>query len=351
MTGSDPIAVALVRIAEELGPGVMESPQRLRAALSDVLGPSARAQRASVDAICLAAEDGVSRDLASARAAGLLSDDTISALARRLVGRGLSQEMATRTVRDLAGAQSSSSSSGSSSAVVEQTRLAGGLSNTPADEPRPVHVGGAPIPSPGPPAPTPGRGGRLAVVAALLAMLGVAIAGVVYGASHQGASTPGAPATWTITSTATTTQRVTVTRSVTTTATRRVTVSGGVTFDESHFRATDYASTFAPKVGPAGAGMCVYHNVGHRSGNPCYYYFYAENFGSGDLRVRSARLVKGAGATWVADNNVYYQVTRNGPATVVIAVTVDRGGYRSTADLTLTIRCNRYFRCGGNFSS
>ena len=128
----------------------MESPQRLRAALSDVLGPSARAQRASVDAICPAAEDGVSRDLASARAAGLLSDDTISALARRLVGRGLSQEMATRTVRDLAGAQSSSSSSGSSSAVVEQTRLAGTVEH-PADEPAARPRRGALIPSPGRP--------------------------------------------------------------------------------------------------------------------------------------------------------------------------------------------------------
>ncbi len=345
MSEHDQIGAALARIAAELGPDVLDSPQRLRAALSDVLGPAARAERAAIDALCLAAEDRLGHEVRSARAAGALTAESITALGRRLERRGISSELATSTVRELAAVlplvPASAPPPVAAAPADERTRLSAVAASSAAVETGAPAAGAAPR----------SRGSRIAVGAAAVAMVSALASGVTYAASHRQstASVPlDAPRA---TTTATTTTRATTTRTAHTTVTRRVTVSDGVTFDEAHFRATDYASTFAPQVGGRRTDGCVYDNPGYTSGNPCYYYFYARDFGDGGLRVRSARLVKGTGSTWVASNQVYFQVARNGPMTVVIDVMVDRAGYRSTGRLTLTIRCNAHFRCGGDFSS
>ncbi|MFN8098782.1 MAG: hypothetical protein U0Q21_10920 [Dermatophilaceae bacterium] len=85
--GGDPVTRALARVVTDFGPTVVYSPARLRASLSDVLGSVGRLHRAQVDALEIAAEEQVASELDAGSAA-------TAELEQRLIGRGLSPEMA-----------------------------------------------------------------------------------------------------------------------------------------------------------------------------------------------------------------------------------------------------------------
>lgn len=119
---SDRAQAALTRIVEEFGPAVGATPERVRALLSDLLGPSLREARAEVDALVLASEEGIpstlsaratrSRPGAPARDDGDLTD--------RLVSRGLTVAAAQEAVTTWAGAMglSATLTAGSGAAVL-----------------------------------------------------------------------------------------------------------------------------------------------------------------------------------------------------------------------------------------
>ncbi|WP_028050066.1 PASTA domain-containing protein [Cellulomonas sp. URHD0024] len=88
--------IALGRVVEEHGSRIAEQPLRVRALLSDALGAGARDERSAIDALVIAAEEGVAADLGRRRRGeGTATDDELLA---RLESRGLSSETATAAV-------------------------------------------------------------------------------------------------------------------------------------------------------------------------------------------------------------------------------------------------------------
>ncbi|MEI2778246.1 MAG: hypothetical protein V9G19_20210 [Tetrasphaera sp.] len=73
-------AEALTEVVSDFGHVVTGSPERLRAALADILGAESREHRAEIDALALAAEEGIPDDAA---------DGDPELLTARLVARGL----------------------------------------------------------------------------------------------------------------------------------------------------------------------------------------------------------------------------------------------------------------------
>ncbi len=342
MTGQDRVAGALTRVTGELGPDVLAHPQRLRAALSDVLGPSAREDRAAIEALCLAAEDGLGRAVWTAQATGPMSDEIVAVIGHRLVDQGISESLAILTIRRIAAALNRVGPSRPAAGQVPT--LAPPVEIRRPDQSRPSADGArtrphAPAPGPSWPTPSPastrhpaGRPARRTwVIAAIAAAVLAVVATLGTWALRQGrdgrplagsgasTSAPIAPAT---------------------------TSPGGVTTDTARFQALDYAATRTPGVWNGTA--CVDSGAGLP---PCSYWFLATNFGPQDVRVVAAKVVKGPGRAWIADNRVNYEVTRNGPYDVEIAVEARLGSYASTATLRLTVTCNDHFRCGGDFSS
>ncbi|SDP38363.1 hypothetical protein SAMN04489867_2260 [Pedococcus dokdonensis] len=89
----DATAEALHRAVRDLGRRVGESPDRVRAVLSDALGVTARDHRSEIDAIALASEEGVPATLVGREDSVLTESDVAlddTRLRSRLVERGLS---------------------------------------------------------------------------------------------------------------------------------------------------------------------------------------------------------------------------------------------------------------------
>lgn len=92
-----PVAAALAQVVDDFGPSVVYSPGRLRASLSDVLGAVGRQHRAEIDAVCVAAEEGVAAELSSGAPMSQHQLEVVS-------GRGISAEMAAFAVEAWRGA-------------------------------------------------------------------------------------------------------------------------------------------------------------------------------------------------------------------------------------------------------
>jgi hypothetical protein len=84
---------ALAVVVRDRGIDIAEDPARLRGMLNDVLATDARINRAAVDAVVLAAEIGVPRDLSSTPVAD------VPRLTGQLVSRGVAPDLADQTVR------------------------------------------------------------------------------------------------------------------------------------------------------------------------------------------------------------------------------------------------------------
>jgi hypothetical protein len=84
---------ALAIVVRDRGIGIAEDPARLRGMLNDVLAADARVNRAAVDALVIAAEEGIPRDLASTT----VPDPAV--LSARLAGRGVGPELAHQTLQ------------------------------------------------------------------------------------------------------------------------------------------------------------------------------------------------------------------------------------------------------------
>ncbi|MEI2778244.1 MAG: hypothetical protein V9G19_20200 [Tetrasphaera sp.] len=338
--GSEAISAALEQVVAELDPAVLESPTRLRAALSDVLGASARTHRAEIDAIALAAEAGVPASLAKRAEVGLPSP-VASDLANRISAQGITTEMAHATVRALA-------------TVIPPTEPIAEATSTPT-RPEPEQ---RPTPATRAMSVT-GVTGRLdqrqsqprrlvpvVLTAGLMAAAALVSGGIVYASTHPAEADSVAPhpvTTPTVTVTRSTT--TTKTRSVTKTRTHRVTVSNGVTFDTAHFQASDYTMEFTPEVsdGPD----CRMKARSGRSYSPCYWYVWPESFGRKGTTIVAARRLDGpVGRVWIQKGNVTYQVEQNGPFTVHIQVSLRNGKYYDLASLTLKADCNKNYPCG-----
>lgn len=203
-SAGDPTAAALAHVIQDYGRRAGESPARLKAMLNDSLAARAGDHRAAVDALVVAAEEGVPAALA-----GMSADDTerAAALAQRLTGWGLSAEMAGWAISTWAAALGGAVSLPAlplTAASLPPTSLpptslpATSLPATslpPTTVPPPRYGGPvppvAPTPAPNPgaevvygPAPTdpPGRGRRAFVAAGVVVVL-AAVAGTAYALS------------------------------------------------------------------------------------------------------------------------------------------------------------------------
>lgn len=88
------VAAALASVVDDLGSDVVESPERLRAALSDALGAHSRDHRSSVDALVVAAEEGIALRLQE-------NSVDVTSLSSGLVARGLTPGLSTWAVKAL----------------------------------------------------------------------------------------------------------------------------------------------------------------------------------------------------------------------------------------------------------
>src|SRR3954471_20078445 len=82
--------LALGRVVEEHGSRIVAQPARVRGILSDAVGAASRGERSVIDALVIAAEEGVGKDLRQRR----YGEDTATdeELLARLEARGLSME-------------------------------------------------------------------------------------------------------------------------------------------------------------------------------------------------------------------------------------------------------------------
>ena len=401
IAGRDPVGAALTRVTCELGSPVLRDPQRLRAGISDVLGPAARDERAAIEALCLAAEDDLGRAVVAGLATGPLSESMVSAISRRLVDQGISEALSLITIRRIGHALTAAQPEGFTAVPETAPKPAGAWTPSPpqagppqagpplagpplagpplagppgADNPvanplrAPANPSIGPVPEVipplaqryppvGPPVTRPGtrhprrRGHVIAAVVGALVVLAGGLSIVL--ASHLGAGgrtgSADSVSTRPVTSgtpSATGTALHQGSASSSTHSPTQVTVSDGVTTDSAKFQAESFSARRTPGVWSG--SVCVDEGVGLP---PCSYWFLATNFGPQGARIVSATVTNGPGRAWIADNRVNYEVTRNGPYVVVIDVSLRLGDYASSATLTLTMNCNTHFECGGDFSS
>lgn len=353
---------ALTQIVRELGPDVLTSPQRLRAALSDVIGLTARSERGAIDALVLAVEDGVPQTLMGVGDIADVPTGLLTALSTKLLNQGISRELATTTVTTLADVVAATSvAEPLDRTVLAHTRVlpvvdgpsdgrAPATPARPATSPGPTGPGPTgPGPAATPPARASRRGGLVAGVGALVVVLiAVAIGALMFanrGGTARTASTGGAATSTDPPGVETTATTTTVTHTATRAAPK---VSGDVTADDSHFKAVDAEATITPRV--SAGGPCVDSvPLSARRYRACSVTFPVGRFTRHTAVIDSVRLLSGDGRATLRRDAVVFRPGGNGPYTARISVRVHSGHYVSTAILLVHVLANEHFAPNKDF--
>lgn len=330
---TNPVAAALARVVRDFGPTVVYSPGRLRASLSDVLGSVGRLYRAEVDALEMAAEEGVARDI------DVGSPDS-AALAARLVGRGLTPEMARFAVTAWSGALTSGAvtpaapvsaaalppvADAASSRAPAATPWSGAAppaaSGPQTDEPQATvlrsslrRVDETVAPSIQHPVPT-SRGRRWWVLAVAAALL-LAIAG---GVLTQRARTPSDSSL----------DRMPTDRS-------KLSAAGASWHQEVPYgwEGSQCSTTLAAPTGVVA--------------KPCALQLTVTNSGSAtSWRITDVRVSGPGQARIIGDHDFVYENSSNGPYEGTVDYRIEGGGVQSIGRLTFVMACNTNFACQG----
>ena len=392
------VAAALRRIVRDHGRRVVEDPTRVRALLADAVGPSARELRAEIDAVVVAAEEGVGTALGDGVAGeDVTADDT----RRSLEDRGLAPAMAALAVdawrsalagdgsATTAGAGATATATGSSDSpgtgsagpsvggpTSAGRRSVGHVEATelpmPAEpgtgSPGHVHAGSArgegpsrPTPDTATTAPTPAgtshpraltlsRGWTIAAGATSLAVafsLGLLGSGPLGIGDRSATLTAGerTPLPGTTPSTSTVTVTSVETTSVTTSVTKTVTKT--VTQDSAKLKAVNQTDAFQPVVVWAGNTTCSLKPPPKATQiRPCSRYFTITSTGSvKSWKIVSAKVSQGGDVTFSA-KQIYYYYTANGAYNATITFVIAGGGVQSTGTVKMAVACNRNLTCG-----
>ncbi|MEI2778245.1 MAG: hypothetical protein V9G19_20205 [Tetrasphaera sp.] len=353
----DPVAGALAQVVSDFGPSVIYSPGRLRASLSDVLGAIGRQCRAEVDAVTVAAEEGVA---AAISAEGAAPDDW----AKAITGRGISPEMAAYAVAAWQGALLGSHAGGDSvvyraddlqRTVRRPTRPGAGSAKVnhpdsavaPPQSPIPEEVGDAratetpptvvapaasavktstrsspksSVPSTSPPE---RRSLGLVALAAVMAPILVALAWLAFRYVDNGNGRPSPSQT--------------EQGQVSTLPTDSASLSARQTVwdDAVPFAWSDLGCT---RDKPPTSGV---------DATPCAFVLKVGVDGSvTDWRVTRVQL-HGPGSVEIAGpDTIVYRNSHNGPYAATVTYWVEGGGYQSPSRWILEMKCNTAFPCG-----